>query len=290
VIVTLGDLIDDIVVWTERPIRSGTDTPARIQRRRGGSAANVASMVARCGGAARFVGSVGDDAVGERLTADLAADGVEVVAVRTPGRATGTIVVVVDPVGGERSFLTDRGACDALTDPRPAWLDGATALHLPAYSFTHEPLAATATTVALSARARGIPVSIDASSAGALSDLGTDRFLALLRELAPDSLLANADEAALLGLGPDRPAEGPATTVIKHGADPTVVVRSDGSHHLIPVPAVAEVVDTTGAGDAFAAGWLAARRAGGDPEAALATACRMAASVVTMPGARPAPA
>lgn len=284
-IATLGDLIDDIVVWPGAPIRSGTDTPARIHRRRGGSAANVAAMVARCGGRARFIGSIGADAVGDRLTAELAADGVDVVVERVPGRPTGTIVVLVDPTSGERSFYTDRGACDALADLGPHWLDGVTALHVPLYSFVEEPLSAVATTLVLNARHRGIPVSVDASSTGAMSDLGLDVVGTLLRVLAPDVLLANGDEAALLRIGPERPAVGPALTVVKNGAAPTVVVDAHGGAELVAVPPVDEVVDTTGAGDGFAAGWLLARAVGATPTDAAVVGHAVAARVLRRPGA-----
>jgi sugar/nucleoside kinase (ribokinase family) len=284
VIATLGDLVEDVVVWLSASTRTGTDTPAQINRRRGGSAANVAAMIARCGSAARFIGSVGDDDLGSRLIEGLEADGVDVVVERMPDRTTGTIVVLVD-ASGERSFLTDRGACDALATPRSSWLDGVAALHVPVYSFCHEPLSATATSLVLSAHRRGIPVSVDASSAGAIDDLGLDVVRALLRELMPDTLLANADEAAVLGIAADAPADGPARTVVKNGSAPTVVIDADGCVEVVPVPQVVDVVDTTGAGDGFAAGWLIARAAGARTTEAVVQGHAIAARVLQNPGA-----
>src|SRR5205814_351175 len=107
VLCTLGDLVEDVVVWLHEPINYGTDTPARIVRRRGGSAANVAAFAAAVGSSSRFVGQVGTDGTGERLLAGLHAGGVDTVVAR--GGRTGSIVVVVDP-SGERTMLTDRGA------------------------------------------------------------------------------------------------------------------------------------------------------------------------------------
>lgn len=233
----------------------------------------------------RFIGSVGDDDLGTHLIRELEADGVEVVVERMPGRITGTIVVVVDPATGERSFLTDRGACDALAVLRPRWLDDATALHIPTYSFTHEPLSATATSLAVAARERGVAVSIDASSTAAIGELGVDVVLALLDALAPDTLLANGDEAALLGIRSDAPARGPARTIVKNGAAPTLIIAADGEVESVPVPPVESVVDTTGAGDGFSAGWLMARADGADPVDAVVHGHAIAARVLGRPGA-----
>ena len=99
-------MVDDIVVHRRGPIRVGTDTPAQIRRRRGGSAANVAVTAAQLTGRGRFFGQVGDDAPGELLVRALDAAHVDTRFVRRGGR-TGAIVVLVDD-DGERSFLTDR--------------------------------------------------------------------------------------------------------------------------------------------------------------------------------------
>ena len=63
----VGDLLEDIVVRIDATPTLGTDTPARIQRRRGGSAANVAACAARAGAPVRFIGCVGDDDLGDQL-------------------------------------------------------------------------------------------------------------------------------------------------------------------------------------------------------------------------------
>jgi sugar/nucleoside kinase (ribokinase family) len=117
VLATVGDLVDDIVVRLGGPIHVATDTDAVIERRHGGSAANVAVTAARITGGSRFLGQVGHDARGVMLLTELAAEGVDVSAVRRAGR-TGSIVVLVD-AGGERSFLTDPGSARDLDDPLP---------------------------------------------------------------------------------------------------------------------------------------------------------------------------
>lgn len=281
-IATIGDLVEDIVVWPTTEIHPGTDTVSHIYRRRGGSAANVAVTIARIGGAARFIGQVGDDAAGEVLSEDLARVGVDL-AIRRAG-LTGSLIVVIGP-DGERSFFTDRGATIELDGADPAWLEGVATLHIPGYTLSADPLATTARHLAHLALEAGISVSLDASSTAVIRAMGTTAFLGLVESLTPTVLFANRDEAALLGLGPGRPAAGAALTIARDGGVATHVVHPDGHTDTIEVPEVDEVVDTTGAGDAFAAGWLSATAAGADPHQATVAAHALAARVLTVPGA-----
>ena len=266
------------MVWLPGPVALGSDTEVSITRARGGSAANVAAAAVRTGGAARFVGQLGDDDLAHRLLDGLATTGVDIVA-RHGGR-TGSIVVLVDSAG-ERTMLTDRAAAIELTDPEPAWLDGVEVLHLPAYSLFKERLAKSCLALVGMARERGIPLSIDPSSSSLLEQYGIDRFKALLADLQPAILFPNADEAALLD--GDGPPPGVDLVVEKHGPDPVRLVTADGVTE-VPVPSVSGVVDTTGAGDAFAAGFLVAWTAGQPPEACVAKGSQTAAHVLRGPG------
>ncbi len=135
-IVTIGDLVEDIVVTPTGRTRRGTDQEVEIQRRRGGSAANFAAAVVRTGGRCRFVGAVGSDALGDRLIDVFVNEGMDVVVER--GAKTGVVIVRVDR--GERMFFTDRGCVTELREVDPAVLDGASWLHVPAYSLQTDPL------------------------------------------------------------------------------------------------------------------------------------------------------
>ena len=276
----LGDLVEDIVVWPTATPQRGTDTASRIFRRRGGSAANVAALAAGAGGRVRFIGQVGSDPLGEMLLTEMAAAGVELAVAR--GGTTGTVVVLVDP-DGERTMLPDRGAATQLVDAPSQALDGVGWLHVPGYSLIVEPLGETSRRLIAHARDRGAGISIDASSVGLVREYGPADFAAEVAAIAPDILFCNKDEAALLGVGPRSPHPGVATSVIKSGAAPVAIVTPTATH-WIPVPPVEGVTDTTGAGDAFAAGYLLAAMQGAGPVAAAQAANRLAATVLGRPG------
>ena len=274
--------MQDVVVRLGGPIRHGTDTPSLITHRRGGSAANVAVAAARLDRQACFIGQIGADPTGDALLADLSTAGVEVRGGR--GGRSGTVVALVDATA-ERSMLTDRGSCAELADPRPAWLDGLSVLHVPLYSFGVEPLATTALALVNWAHARAIDVSIDASSVALIDSMGRDAVLDLLRRLAPKILLCNEDEARCLltdGTGGTGRALAAEAIVVKQGPRPAIVHAADGTSSTVPVPPVpGGVRDTTGAGDAFAAGFLVARRHGAAPTAAALAGHAAAAAAIT---------
>ncbi len=276
----VGDLVEDVVVWPTATPRRGTDTAARVFRRRGGSAANVAALAAAAGGRVRFIGQVGADPLGEMLLAEMAATGVELAVAR--GGRTGTVVVFVEP-DGERTMLPDRGAATQLADTPAQALDGVHWLHVPGYSLLVEPLGETSRRLIAQARNQRAGISIDASSVGLVHEYGPAGFTAEVAAIAPDILFCNKDEAALLGVGPRSPHPGVATSVIKSGAAPVAIVTPTATH-WIPVPPVESVADTTGAGDAFAAGYLLAAMQGAGPVAAAQAANRLAASVLGRPG------
>jgi len=280
VLVAVGDLVEDVVVVLGGPVNAASDTSARISRRRGGSAANVAVAAAGQGGSARFVGQVGVDAVAETLVADLAARGVDVAFVRRAGR-TATIVVLVDETG-ERTMLVDRGSARDLDGADGAWLDGASVLHLTLYSLLDEPIASTSRMLAVMAAEREIPVSVDVSSVALIAEAGPAAVIELVASLHPAVVFANADEAAALGLSASGvPERLPAIVIVKRGADPSSVHLRDGTVVDVPSLPLDRPVDTTAAGDTFAAGFLTHDGWRHDPVAACAAGHRAAHALLT---------
>ena len=279
---TIGDLIEDVVVWLNDELNIGSDTDSVIMRTRGGSAANVAMFGALNGTASRFIGQVGNDNLGEQLCASLRESGVDVCTV-AEGR-TGSIVVIVQP-NGERTFLTDRGVASQLSLFDASHLAGVSIVHVPTYSLALDPLATTAVQYIRAARTAGALISIDASSTSVLRDYGVDRYAALVASIAPDVFLCNNDEAALLNIDSAHPMPGAKLSVIKHGALPVAAITAAGAVTEVATPPVANIVDTTGAGDAFAAGFLPVYATSRNIKDAITNGNLIAARVLRSPGA-----
>jgi ribokinase len=287
-VVVLGDVMVDVAARLAAPIAPGSDAPARIELRPGGSGANTAAWLAAAGAGTVFVGRVGDDERGQSAREALRAAGVDAWLAVDSERPTGTCIVLVAP-DGERTMVPDAGANDALApeDVPDALFAAGRHLHVSGYALLRSGSRPAARFAIDRARSHGMTVSVDPSSAALLSA----QFLEVVA--GADLLLPNADEAAALTGEADperaaaRLAEQVGEVALKLGAGGAL--WTDGRHvaRMAALP-VAEIVDSTGAGDAFAAGLIVARLEGAGPEAALAAGCRLAAEAVAGCAARPA--
>jgi sugar/nucleoside kinase (ribokinase family) len=262
-LVVLGDLMIDVIARASGPLARGSDTPANVSLEGGGSGANVAAWAAALGTPVCFACRVGDDLPGRRAVDSLLQGGVKVHAAVDRDRPTGTCVVLVEP-GGERTMLPDPGANDAPVDVPDAWLEPGRHLHVVGYALLRDGARPGALAAIERAQAARMTVSVDPSS-WALIRPGTIPQV--------DLLLPNEREAEVLGeLG---------EMVVKLGPGGA----RWGDVHVPAEPV--DVVDTTGAGDAFAAGLLGARLKGAGKREALEAGCAAAARVVSQVGARP---
>ncbi len=265
---SLGDLVLDVIVRLRQPLAPGADASSTISVAPGGQAANVAAWVAALGGRSRWLGKRADDDGGQLAAGRLTGYGVELCGpvVETGG---GIIVSLVDP-DGERTMCPDRGVAVELRpeEIEPRWLEGCDWLHVSGYALFAEPVRLAALRAVEVARASGARVSVDLASWSGMRDVGIDALRLILERLAPDVVFANEDEAELLGSPP-----AGALWIEKRGARGC----SFGGDER-PALQVKRVVDTTGAGDALAAGWLV-----GGPDLALEAAARCVQQAGAMP-------
>lgn len=289
-VIVIGDVMTDVIVIPEGPLVRGSDRRAQITQRPGGSGANQAVWLGSMGTPVSFVARVGAKDK-PHLEAYLRGFHVDPILIADPGRPSGILVTIVDP-DGERSFLTDRGANLALSlSDMPVWLlEETRCVVVSGYSLFAEQPRAAVRWMADEARARGIPVVVDAASVGFVEEVGASRFLEWTKGFT--TLFANEDEArALSGRGDlegQMRALGPnyGRVVIKLGAAGAAVGDATGVTFRLPAPVV-EVIDTTGAGDAFAAAFISAGLAGVDVEGCLRRGIEAGSAAVTRIGGQP---
>ena len=257
-VTSLGDLILDVVVHLDAPLLPGDDVRATTRVGAGGQAANVAAWAAQLGAGARYVGKRGADAAGRLAADELTSYGVELAG---PVVGRGGVVVSIASVG-DRSMASDRGSATELepAELEPAWF-ACDSFHLSGYALLAEPGASAAVRAVALARGQGARVSVDLSTWSLIDDAYRER----VRRCAPDLVFATARERMVFG-----PLD--AEWVVKHGAAGVTVEGVDHPAHPV------EAVDPTGAGDAFAAGYLV-----GGVQLGLEAAARCCAKLGAMP-------
>lgn len=260
---TLGDLLLDVIVRLDTRLAPGDDAVATTTLAPGGQAANVATWAAALGASARVVAVRADDDAGAIVRRELESRGVDVRGPR--GERTGVVVSLVQP-DGDRTMASDRASAPDLRaeDIDAGWLE-CDALHLSGYSLLGGPITGAAQRAVALAHERGARVSVDLSSWMHVERLGSQMREALA-QVKPDVVFGNEREWDAIG-----DVETP-TKVLKRG--PRGIVVDGEERPAVPVIAV----DSTGAGDALAAGFLV-----GGADLALETAARCVAHIGAMP-------
>lgn len=289
-VIVIGDVMTDVIVIPEGPMVRGSDRRARITTRPGGSGANQAVWFGSMGTRVSFVARVGAKDK-PHLEAYFKGFHVDPVLIADPEKLSGMLVTIIDP-GGERSFLTDRGAnLDLSHSDMPVWLlDDTRLVVVSGYSLFAEHPRGAVQWMAGEAKRRNIPVAVDAASVGFIEEVGASSFLDWTAGFG--TLFANADEATALSGTADLDEQFARLTpnygrvVIKRGANGATLGNQAGLRLSLPAPKV-EVVDTTGAGDAFAAGFLSAELRRQPLEACLRAGIEAGSAAVMQIGGQP---
>jgi sugar/nucleoside kinase (ribokinase family) len=291
-VIIMGDVITDIIAYQAGSLVEASDTRTRIAIRAGGSAANLATWLAASGLTVHFVGHVGSDPFGFYHKQELEKFGVIPHLSFDTQLSTGTIVALIDPATAERHMLTDRGANPNLGLDDVPWVlfKAENCFHLSGYGLLEATTRQTALAALAKARQENMRLSVDPSSTSLLEEVGPARFLDWTQ--GADICFPNLAEGRLLS-GEDSPeaiagflAERYGEVVLKLGEKGAL--WSKQGEPVVRVAALpVKIVDSTGAGDAFCAGFMAAWLKGAAPQVALAGGARLGAVVVSQVGARP---
>jgi sugar/nucleoside kinase (ribokinase family) len=287
----IGDLMLDIVAQiptTPHDLHLGNDTRTVISTHGGGAGGNVASWLAVLGNDVTMVGRIGDDAAGSAITAEFDALGISYSEIVKEGFHTGVVICLVDP-SGERTMLADNGANAGLAVSDLPALDGVDAIYLTGYA----PLAPLSREGVLemvrTINSRGIPIVFDPATVGGMQGVPVKEILSWCALM--DTVIMNEEEAIYLSELSDCEAalnffvEITPRAIIKRGSSGAIGLERGG--RIISVAAhTSAVVDTTGAGDAFAAGFIDAFTARRDFSHAIERASAVAGHCVAIVGAR----
>jgi len=288
-ILCIGDIMLDVTVLLNRPIVEGLETRAKISTQGGGAAANVASWLAHNKTAAYLVTRIGDDSAGQTLLSELDAFGVEHSNAVIPNTNTGVVVVIVG-ADGERTMFPDSGANSGLGLSDLPDLSQFSAVYLSAYSLINSKSRAGVLEIISALKGANLPIILDPATVGVLMEVGVGAANEWLNFI--DAIILNEEESHFL-TGCENPIEAAAellkkvkTVVIKRGSNGALGQNRGGQ--LIQVQArPTTVINTTGAGDAFAAGFISIWANNGELLDALDSGSELAAKCVALVGARP---
>jgi sugar/nucleoside kinase (ribokinase family) len=291
-VLCIGDVMLDVVTKISvlpSQINYGSDTPAQISTHGGGAAGNVAAWLTRTDARATIVGHVGNDAAGSALVSEFDALGVRHHNLVVDNGHSGVVVVLVDPTG-ERTMFPDNGANSGLELQDLPELDEYNAVYISGYS-PLDPLSLPGIKQMITKiREAKLPIYFDPASVGGMKEVAISEVKSWLPLM--DVLLLNEEEAIYLTDTSDIETaleillKDCSTIVIKRGSHGAIGKSRGGESVSIPaIPTT--VVDTTGAGDSFAAGFISHFATKKDLAHALMAGAEVAAHCVAIIGARP---
>ena len=288
-VLCIGDVMLDVVVALHAPINYGEDTPSKITTHSGGAAGNVASWIAHTGTEASIVARVGNDSAGAAITSEFEDLGVDYSSLKKTSDATGVVVVLVDK-NAERTMFPETGANSGLVLADMPPLVGFDAAYVSGYALLNPRSRAGVLEMIAAIKSAGLPLFYDTVTVGAMKEVDRELIYSWLPLM--DYVLPNEEEAFYLADSADiddalsKLLELCPAVVIKRGSAGAVAQVRGGAR--IDIDAVKiTVADTTGAGDSFAAGFIATKISGGDLSASVTAGVTLAAKCVANIGARP---
>lgn len=282
----------DVLVRISEPINAGSDTASEVITRGGGAAANTACWMGAIGTDVTFAGQLGIDTAGEILIEEFKRNNVKLSVLRTPERSTGTVVVIIEP-DGERTMFPDPGANSGLTFSALPIVADFDALFISGYALYNPASYSAISSLVDSANQSKTPIFFDLASVGTMDRFGRRRILDFLPNV--QCIIMNEDEARYLAQAEPRDSSAfylslVELAVVKLGADGALALKR-GPNNAIEESRIkgktVDVVDTTGAGDAFAAAFIASLLSGSKLTEALEAGDQLARQCVGIVGARP---
>jgi sugar/nucleoside kinase (ribokinase family) len=291
-VLCIGDVMLDVIARinvSPQKINFGSDTASRISTSSGGAAGNVAAWLTRTDARSTIVSHVGDDPAGAAIVAEFDALGVDHGDLVIPGETSGVVVVLVDS-SGERTMFPDKGANSRLTAQDLPDLNSFQAVYISGYALLN-PLARDGVLAMIEKiKADGLPIYFDPASVGAMKDVADKELHNWFSMM--DVLFLNEEESIYLTGSVDIERalnyllDFSQVVVIKRGSA-GAIAKARGFDSISLPAAAATVVDTTGAGDSFAAGFIASYSKNHDLTAALQAGGELAAGCVAIVGGRP---
>jgi sugar/nucleoside kinase (ribokinase family) len=288
-VLCIGDVMLDVVVQIANQINYGSDTPCKISTHGGGAAGNVASWASVFGAATQIVARVGSDPAGIAVTSEFDSLHVTHLNLVVTGAKTGVVVVLVDPTG-ERTMFPETGANSGLTLGDLPNLAGFDAVYLSGYALLDGLSRPGILEMIAAVAERNLPIFFDPATVGGMSQVPIDEIRSWLPLM--NTLLMNEEEAIFLtgqidlDEALDSLLQSAPTVIIKRGAH-GAIGKSRGNQKIAIAAVETTVIDTTGAGDSFAGGFLAKWLNDRDLRACIQAGTEVAALCVAIVGARP---
>lgn len=288
-VLCIGDVMLDVIAVIKTKINYGSDTPSKISTHGGGAAGNVASWASSSGASTRIVARVGNDSAGTAVLSEFDALGIAYGNAIIPGAQTGVVVVLVD-TSGERTMFPETGANSGLSLKDLPSLDGVKVVYLSGYALLDSGSRPGVLEMISKITDAEIPIFFDPATVGGMSEVNISEVRSWLPLMS--ALFMNEEEATFLTgetkLEPalDSLLQAAPLAIIKRGSHGAIGKLRGGES--IAIPAVpTHVLDTTGAGDSFAGGYIASWIKNRDLLSCMEAGAVAAGQCVAIVGARP---